>query len=226
MTAPVLFDRLRDANAADWGAYVEHEFVLGLQSGTLPEAAFRHYLIQDYLFLIQFARAYALAAYKSETLEEIREAADVVRVIAEVEMGLHIEYCKGWGIEEHEITSAPEAEENMAYTRFVLERGHAGDVLDLYVALLPCMWGYAEIGTRLASSPDTNRSDNPYLPWIEMYSSDDYVSNAKRGLERLDRLFDARAGGGRFESLSKTFSQASRLEAGFWQMGLNAAKIG
>lgn len=223
MTSSSLFDRLRKANVDDWNAYVEHDFVKGLQDGSLPEAAFRHYLVQDYLFLIQFARAYALAAYKSETLEDIRMAADVVRVIAEVEMGLHIEYCKGWGISETEITAAPEAEETMAYTRFVLERGHAGDVLDLYVALLPCMWGYAEIGTRLAESPATNRDGNPYLPWIEMYSSEDYVSNAKRGLERLDRLFSERAGEGRLPSLNKTFSQASRLEAGFWQMGLDAA---
>lgn len=220
-----LFDRLCAAHADDWNAYVEHDFVKGLQDGTLPEAAFRHYLIQDYLFLIQFARAYALAAYKSETLEDIRIAANAVHTIADVEMGLHLEYCAGWGLSEAEIISAPEAEENMAYTRFVLERGHAGDLLDLYVALLPCMWGYAEIGTRLADDPATKRDGNPYLPWIEMYSSDEYVSGATESLQRLDRLFDERAGEGRLPSLQKTFSQACRLEAGFWQMGLNAAKV-
>ena len=55
-------------------SYVEHPFVQGLGDGTLPEAAFRHYLVQDYLFLIQFARAYGLAAYKADTLAEIRAA--------------------------------------------------------------------------------------------------------------------------------------------------------
>lgn len=218
-----LFERLRDACAEDWTAYVEHPFVQGIQDGTLPEAAFRHYLVQDYLFLIHFARAYALAAYKAESLDDLRAAAEVVRVITEVEMGLHVEYCKAWGIDEEAMRSAPEAPENMAYTRFVLERGHAGDVLDLYVALLPCMWGYAEIGLRLAADPATKRDANPYWPWIEMYASADYVEGARGSLALLDRLFDERAGEGRMASLTQTFRQAARLEAQFWQMGLDAA---
>ncbi|MEQ8666782.1 MAG: thiaminase II [Rhodospirillales bacterium] len=222
MTDQPLFERLRSACADDWRAYVEHPFVEGIQSGTLPEAAFRHYLVQDYLFLIHFARAYALAAYKAETLDDLRTAAEAVRVITEVEMGLHVEYCKGWGISEDEMRAAPEAERNMAYTRFVLERGHAGDLLDLLVALLPCAWGYAEIGLRLAGDPSTRRDGNPYLPWIEMYSSDDYVDGARACLAQLDRVYAERAGEGRIPSLIRTFSQAARLEAGFWQMGLDA----
>ena len=66
-TAPEagMFAALRAAAGDDWRDYVEHPFVQGLGDGTLPEAAFRHYLVQDYLFLIQFARAYGLAAYLS-----------------------------------------------------------------------------------------------------------------------------------------------------------------
>lgn len=226
MSANTLFSRLRDACKDDWLAYVEHPFVQGIQDGTLPETAFRHYLVQDYLFLIHFARAYSLAAYKAENLADLRAAGDAVRVITEVEMGLHVEYCKDWGITEAEMQAAPEAEENMAYTRYVLERGMAGDLLDLNVALLPCMWGYAEIGARLDTSPDTRRDGNPYLPWIEMYASEDYQEGAKGGLEMLDRLYAERAGEGRMASLMQTFRQASRLEARFWQMGLGAAEGG
>lgn len=223
MPANTLFARLRDSCEEDWLAYVEHPFVQGIQDGSLPEACFRHYLVQDYLFLIHFARAYSLAAYKSETLADLRAAADGVRIITEVEMGLHVEYCKGWGITEEEMHAAPEAEENMAYTRYVLERGQSGDLLDLYVALLPCMYGYAEIGARLGSSPDTVRNGNPYLPWIEMYASEDFQEGAVAGLATLDRLYAERAGEGRIESLIQTFRQASRLEARFWQMGMDAA---
>ena len=59
------FERLKTAASAEWRAYTEHPFTEGLADGSLPEAAFRHYLVQDYLFLIEFARAYALAVYKS-----------------------------------------------------------------------------------------------------------------------------------------------------------------
>jgi thiaminase/transcriptional activator TenA len=69
-----VLDRLRAANVSDWAAYTQHAFVRGLADGSLPEPAFRHYLVQDYLFLIHFARAYALAGYKAETLADIRMA--------------------------------------------------------------------------------------------------------------------------------------------------------
>ena len=69
------FERLKTAASAEWRAYTEHPFTNGLADGSLAEAAFRHYLVQDYLFLIEFARAYALSVYKSPRLADMREAA-------------------------------------------------------------------------------------------------------------------------------------------------------
>ena len=74
MPASALFDRLVAAAGPTWPAYTRHEFVLALARGDLPEAAFRRYLIQDYLFLLHFARAWGLAVYKSDTLAEMRRA--------------------------------------------------------------------------------------------------------------------------------------------------------
>src|SRR5260370_31413895 len=70
-----LFERLKTAASAEWRAYTEHPFTTGMADGTLTEPAFRHYLVQDYLFLIEFARAYALSVYKSPKLADMREAA-------------------------------------------------------------------------------------------------------------------------------------------------------
>src|SRR3546814_9267766 len=107
-------------------------FVRQLGDGTLPESAFRRYLGQDYLFLIHFARAYALAAYKADTLEGMRAAAAGMAAILDTEIGLHIAYCRGWGIGEAEMAALPEATACIASTRFVLERGMAGGLLDLH----------------------------------------------------------------------------------------------
>ena len=214
-----LFHRLRADSAADWSAYTDHAFVRGLADGSLPEAAFRHYLGQDYLFLIQFARAYGLAAYKADDLEDIRAAAAAVSAIVDVEMGLHVTYCAGWGLTEAEMAALPEDTATMAYTRYVLERGQAGDLLDLHVALAPCVIGYGEIGRRLAG-PATR--DNPYAAWIDMYAGDAYQEVVAAAVAQLDRLSERRGGEARYASLLKTFQQATRLEADFWQMGLDA----
>ena len=166
------FDRRKADCAEEWRAYTEHAFVRALGDGTLPEECFRHYLGQDYLFLIHFARAYALAAYKSETLDDIRQAAQGLSAIIDMEMGLHVESCAAWGLDEAAMQALPEAEETMAYTRYVLEKGVAGDLLDLHVALAPCIVGYAEIGAALSKAPAVSLANNPFRAWIEMYASD------------------------------------------------------
>jgi thiaminase/transcriptional activator TenA len=223
-TAPKnLFETLRDNCADDWRAYVEHPFVAGMADGTLPKSAFRFYLEQDYLFLIHFARAYGLAAYKAETIEDIRGAAAGLSAIIDTEMALHVEFCAGWGLTEAQMAAVPEAPETMAYTRYVLEKGLQGDLLDLHVALAPCMLGYGEIGHALAHNHDTKIAGNPYVPWIEMYASKDYQDVAAEERATLDRLMKERGGPGRMASLTKTFAEATRLEAAFWDMGLRAA---
>src|SRR6267142_617192 len=156
-----LFPRLVRASEGNWRAYVGHEFVLQLASGALPEPCFRRYLIQDYLFLIHFARAWGLAIYKSDTLPEMRRAQRLVAATLDVEIGLHIDYCRGWGLTEAVMTGEPEALETVAYTRFVLDRGLAGDRLDLEVALAPCIVGYAEIASESIADPATRRDGNP-----------------------------------------------------------------
>lgn len=219
-----LFDRLAAAAGDDWRAYTRHEFVRLLARGELPEAAFRRYLVQDYLFLLHFARAWGLAVYKSETLAEMRRAQGLVAATLDVEIGLHVEYCRGWGLSEAAMAAEPEAPETIAYTRFVLDRGLAGDRLDLEVALAPCMIGYAEIARERMAGPETRLAGNPYREWLEMYAGDEYQGLARDMAAALDEQFARRGGEGRFPSLAASFAVAARLEADFWQMGLAAAR--
>lgn len=214
-----LFARLRGDCPDAWRAYVDHPFVDGLADGSLPEASFRHYLGQDYLFLIHFARAYALAAFKSETLADMRAAAATLNALVDVEMRLHVDYCAGWGLTEADMEALPEAPACIAYTRFVLDRGMQGDLLDLLAALAPCIVGYGEIGLRLSRDPGTRRVGNPYAAWIDMYSGEEYQDVVRAFLAQFDAQFAARGSAARYPSLKKTFEAATRLEADFWQMG-------
>jgi thiaminase/transcriptional activator TenA len=218
-----LFDRLVAAAGPAWQSYTRHDFVLRLADGTLPEAAFRHYLIQDYLFLLHFSRAWGLAIYKSDTLAEMRRAQSLVAATLDVEIGLHVEYCRGWGIDPAAMAAAQEALETVAYTRFVLDRGLAGDRLDLEVALAPCIVGYAEIAAERMADPATRLDGNPYKSWLEMYASGEYQALAADAKAALDGQFARRGGDGRLVALAASFTAATRLEAAFWQMGLDAA---
>jgi thiaminase/transcriptional activator TenA len=139
-------------------------------------------------------------------------------------MGLHVTYCAARGISEAEMQAAPEGVATMAYTRYVMERGMAGDLLDLYAALAPCVLGYAEIGLALAADPATQRDGNPYADWIDMYAGDEYQQVARDTAAFIEGLAQRRGAEARFDALSRTFGEATRLESAFWQQGLDGGR--
>lgn len=218
-----LLERLKSAAGADWAAYTGHAFVRGLGDGSLPPACFRQYLVQDYLFLIQFARAHALAACKARTLADMRAAKEGLAAIVDVEMQLHLRLCERWGLSAADVEATPEHAATVAYTRWVLDIGMSGDLLDLQVALTPCTLGYAEIGRQLAPAGAAALDPaHPYREWIGEYAGEPFQAVARQAGDWLDDL-DRRYGGpARFPELVAIFAKAARLEAGFWQMGLDA----
>ncbi|WP_347267553.1 thiaminase II [Paracoccus sp. (in: a-proteobacteria)] len=214
------FERLRQAAPA-WHAYTHHPFVQGLGDGSLPRAAFLNYLVQDYLFLIQFSRAWALAVVKAGDLEEMRAAAATVHTLLDHEMGLHVQSCAAAGIDTKAMLSTPEAITNIAYTRYVLDAGLAGDFLDLLAALMPCVLGYGEIGARLLREA---APDNPYRDWIETYGGAQYQQACIDAGALLDSAIDNRLGtvpetSPRWSALESRFATATRLEVAFWGLG-------
>ena len=219
------FERLKGAAAAEWRAYVEHPFTGAMADASLPQPAFRRYLVQDYLFLIEFARAYALAVYKAPQLSDMRDAAAGLSAILDVEMNLHVKLCASWGLSPADLERAVPAAETLAYTRYVLDTGMRGDLLALKVALAPCVIGYAEIATRLAAAAGGGAA-NPYRVWIDEYAGAAYQEVAAKARADLDRLAQRYLTPAREAELVAIFAEATRLEADFWEMGWRAGAVG
>lgn len=217
-----LYGRLRQQAGRHWQDYVDHPFLQQLAAGTLPKAAFQRYLTQDYLFLIHFARAYALLVSKLRTLPEMRAATASLNAIVS-ELPLHVAWCASWGLDEEQMAAQAEAPETMNYTRYVLDIGHSGDALDLLAALLPCVAGYAEIGLGLLHSPDTVMEGNPYATWIRNYGDEGYLAGVQAAVQLLETVGRQHGAESRFAELSQIFTTATQLESAFWQMGLNAS---
>lgn len=228
MTASVYghtFARWRAACGGAWQDYTHHAFVEGLRDGSLPRASFLHYLVQDYVFLVHFARAWSLAVVKADTLDEMKVCAGTVDALVNHEMALHVQTCAAAGIDEATLFAASEAFENLAYTRYVMDAGLHGDFLDLMAALAPCCFGYGEIGTRLAA---TAAPDTPYRDWINTYCDDGYQGAMVTVGQMIDRavthrLGDAPTTSARWPRLQARFDMATRLEVAFWEMGLRGA---
>lgn len=211
----------RAACPADWARYMRHPFVEGLRDGSLPQTHFLHYLVQDYLYLIHYGRAWALGVVKAQTVEEMRACAATVHALIVEETALHLRLCGEAGIDLAALQATPERRENLAYTRYVLEAGYSGDFLDLMAALAPCVLGYGEIGARLHAQGGAT----PYADWIATYGGGAYQALCAEVGALIDAAVALRLGplpedNPRWPRLCQRFATATRLEAGFWDMGL------
>jgi thiaminase/transcriptional activator TenA len=205
--------QLRAGADALWQAQHDHPVVRGIGDGSLPLAAFARYVRQDYLFLIDYARLLALGAARAPDLDTMRRFAELAQAILGEEMELHRAFAAGLGITAAELEAEEPAPETTIYTDFLVRTAATGDFGELAAALLPCMWGYAEVGQRLAERglPE----EEAYARWIETYASAEFAALAAwcRGL--VDRLAAETGEAGR-ERMRRAFETCSRHELGFW----------
>ncbi len=210
-----LSDHLRKLADPIWEAQHEHPFVRGIGDGTLDPERFGYWLRQDYLYLIDYARLFATAVLRAPDLETMTACSGLLHGIMQTEMGLHRSYAAGFGITTADLEGEVKAPTCQGYTDFLLRVATTGDFADLLGALLPCMWGYAEIGQRLAKQgmPEDVR----YAAWIEMYAGDEFAALAMWCRELVDR-FGAGLPEGAIGRVEEAFIISSRYELAFWEM--------
>jgi thiaminase/transcriptional activator TenA len=211
-------DDLRRECADLWEAQHRHPFVTGIGDGTLDIDRFRFWVRQDHLFLIEYGRVLAYAAARSPDLPTMRRFAELTQETLTTEMDLHRSYCAVLGISAAELEGEPMARTTRAYTDFLVRVAAHGDFPALLAALLPCMWGFSEVGQRLAQR--ARPADERYAAWIDMYASDDFAALARWCRELTDRA-GADAGARTRAAMSRAFRTSSEYELAFWQMAFD-----
>jgi thiaminase/transcriptional activator TenA len=208
-------DYLRRIASPVWEAQHNHPFVRGIADGSLDVERFKYWVRQDYLFLIDYARVLAMASAKAPDLPAMRRFAELARSTLEVEMDLHRAYAAEFGIPPEDLERERKAPTTQAYTDFLKCTAALGSFGELAAALLPCMWGFCEIGQRLASDP--RPSDPRYAKWIDMYSSKEFAELAEWCRELVDQVGE-RASALEQQRMEEAFLVSSRYEYLFWEM--------
>jgi thiaminase (transcriptional activator TenA) len=208
-------DHLRTLAEPIWRAQHEHPFVRGISDGTLDIERFKHWVRQDYLYLIDYCRLLGLASARAPDLDTLTRFAAMLQATAHTEMDLHRAYAREFGIEPSELEQELMAPTTRAYTDFLLRVAAIGDYAELVAALLPCLWGFSDIGRALdaAGAPDEPR----YAKWIAMYADSDFAVLAEWCRDLLDRLANGCDENGRHR-IEDAFLTSSRYELAFWQM--------
>jgi thiaminase/transcriptional activator TenA len=155
---------------------------------------------------------------KAPDLPTMTTMAQLVHEILHTEMDLHRSYTAEFGITVTDLERETKAPACQGYTDFLLRTATTGDFAELIAAMLPCIWGYAEVGQRLAERglPDDER----YARWIGMYVSEEFAELGAWCRDLLDRVAE-RQPPDALKRMETAFVTSSRYELAFWDMAWN-----
>lgn len=215
----MLFQKLLKENSKAWDAYLHHDFVKELEKGSLAKESFLFYIKQDYIYLIQYAKCYALLALNANNAKELRFALKFQNYILAGELELHTSILQ-LGIDADKLSVKDESITNIAYTRYMLSVGQNGDFLDMLTALSACAIGYADIGKELSAKLGPKELENhPYKEWILTYSGKKFQDEIKE-FEDFFNSYTEKITKEKFAKLNEIFATVVRLETAFWQHAL------
>ena len=212
-------DTLYESVKEIWNSYYVHPFVRGIGEGTLAKDKFKFYMIQDYIYLLDYAKIYALGVVKAETEEVMQGFSNMVNDILNGEMNIHRSYMKKLEISSEEIKSTTASLANISYTNYMLAVSQKGTLGDVAVSLLSCMWSYLEIGRNL--SKISGALDHKfYGEWIKGYISKEYEKETLWLLDLVNNIAK-HLSEKELNRLKEIFINCSKYELMFWDMAYN-----
>ncbi|QRG65100.1 thiaminase II [Brevibacillus choshinensis] len=209
-------ERLWKHVAPIWEKTHQHPFVTGLGDGTLPVESFAFYMKQDYVYLIDYAKIFAIASTKAHDLETSAKFAGLQEATLNGEMALHRQYAERFGISREELEATEPSFVMIAYTSYMLKVAHQGSLAELVSAVLPCMWGYWEIGKKLAKVEGAMNHEW-YGEWVRTYSSEEFGELAAWLIGLMDQLAEGKSEQ-ELARLEEHFLTTSKMEYLFWDM--------
>ena len=215
-------ERLRQAAAPIWEKCLRHPFVTAIGDGTLGVEKFQYFMLQDYLYLFDYAKVFALGVVKAQDRALMQTFSQNVNAILNGEMNIHRAYMQRLGITEEQVSAVKPALDNVSYTHYMLAVADMGGPAEIVASILACSWSYAEIGQALAKIPGA--AEHPfYGEWIQGYASEDYAADNQALIELTDTLSQGMTEA-EIARLEDIFVNCSRYELGFWDMAWEMRK--
>ena len=210
-------DRLLKATEDIWASYHEKPFVQGLKYGTLDQKKFRSYIIQDYWYLMDYTKVFAIGVAKSKSVEVMKLFAKYIQAILDGEVNVHNGYMADFGITQEELDHTPIQQDNRSYTSYMLSVAYRGGEAEILTAIFSCAYSYEVIARKIVEECPSAPEHPMYGRWVRGYITPRYTGNnviLKDMLERLTKDYTEE----QLRYLEEIFTACSRYEASFWDM--------
>lgn len=213
--------RLLSAASDIWESYNRHPFVKGIEDGTLDREKFRFYIIQDYLYLEDYAKTFAVGVAKAKSLRRANLFAKYISVM-NGELDVHKGYMALLGVTQEEIDSARRSLDNLSYTSYMLRVAYEEGEAEILAAILSCAYSYEIIAENIVKNNPASVNDEFYGDWIKGYASEEYAAENTILLEEMDRVSENYTEK-QIQHLIDIFIACSRYELAFWEMSWRTA---
>lgn len=215
--------RLLEAAKPIWDTYNSHPFVKGIEDGTLDKEKFRYYILQDYLYLEEYAKVFAIGVAKATSLDTIRLFAGYINVLTDGEMDIHRGYMGTLGITQEELDNMPRSLDNLSYTSYMLRVAYEETEVEILAAILSCAYSYEVIAKRIVENNPESIHHPFYGEWVQGYASAEYAHENEALMKHLDDL-TANYTEKQIKHLEDIFVACSRYEDMFWEMSWTMRK--
>lgn len=205
-------EQVWEENRDLYTATLNHPFNKALADGTLDQASFRHYIIQDAHYLVDYAKALAVTAGKASETSDIIQFASAARIAIEVERELHDSYMKQFDISPEVFAKTPKTLACDHYTLYLLATCWSASYPVAVAALLPCYWIYAEVGNAILAA---SKPGNPYQAWVDTYAGEEFQNEVKTVISIVDRIAE-KASEETMAQMRRAYRKAAELELLFW----------
>lgn len=216
-------ERLYNSIIELWDKYNEHPFVKGIADGTLPLENFQFYMIQDHLYLMQYAKVFALGVLKAKKESDMRLFSDLIKATLDTENALHQDYLRRLGISKEMIAQAKPSIVTDSYTNYMIAIAEKEGLAELMAAVLSCSWSYKLIGDFMEKFPGAKEQEF-YGEWVNMYTSEGYRSSNQVMIDLVDRLTEGYTEE-QIQNLEHIIYVCSQYEYMFWDMAWNQKMV-
>lgn len=209
--------RLLDVSKEIWAGYHAHPFVRGIANGTLNKENFQYYMVQDYLYLIDYAKVFSIGVAKAKDTEVMRLFAVYVSQILDGEMDIHKGYMQRLGISLGEAQKASLALENLSYTSYMLRVAYEEGPSEIAAAILSCALSYEVIVKEMIKTNPSSIDHAFYGEWVRGYADPGYSHANQKLIDLIEQLTEDYSEG-QMHRLEEIFIACSRYESAFWDM--------
>ena len=186
-----------------WEQCLHSEFLERLADGTLDEACFKSYIVEDSLYLREYAKVFAWGMTKAKDMQTIRTYYSLLSFVNESEDAARLHYLKHFGLTDEGIQSLPLRPENRAY-------------VDYMMACLPCMLSYSWIFQKLLKEHPAVQ-DAPYGALVADYAGRDYEEACRDWAAFAEKTCEGLSPE-RLARCREIFHACSVYELDFWAM--------